>query len=327
LYFLKRIWAPEIFQGRNKHKNYFEGWYYKLISRDRQNVMAVIPGVALGNSLKDSHAFIQVIDAIKGKVDYFRYNFEAFRAEKNIFGVAISNNFFNGEKIILHLENAGRSIKGELNFKNIVKFPKTLLNPGIMGPFSFLPWMECYHGIVNIHQKIEGQILINEDGVDFTEGEGYIEKDWGCSFPENWIWLQANHFEKEGSSFMLSIATIPWLGKSFTGFISFLRTENKFYRLATYNHSKIKKIHFEKGILSAIIEGPDTQMNLLASFTNGGILKAPKNGVMDREIEESISAELKLTFIDKHGKVIFEGHSSNTGMEIAGDFSKLMSWF
>jgi tocopherol cyclase len=324
LYFLKRIWTPETFQGRNKHKNYFEGWYYKLISEDRSNVIAIIPGISLGNSLEDSHSFIQYIDAVNGKVDYFKYPFEAFKAHKSKFQVTIGDSTFTDENISINLKNDIKCIKGDLNFNEIVRFPKTFLNPGIMGPYSFLPWMECYHGIVNIHQKIEGEIFNNQNRINFNRGEGYVEKDWGQSFPENWIWIQANHFERKGISFMLSIATIPWLGKSFTGFISFLKTEDEFYRMATYNYSKIKKVHFDNGIINAQIEDRNNIMDIHASYTKGDILKAPKNGVMDREIEESISAEIKLVFKNSRGRVIFEGNSSNVGMEIAGDVNKLI---
>ena len=60
-----------------------------------------------------------------------------------------------------------------------------MTRPGVMGPFSFVPFMECYHGVVNIDHKISGSLMINNEEIDFTDGYGYIEKDWGKSFP-NW---------------------------------------------------------------------------------------------------------------------------------------------
>jgi len=48
MYWLRKIWSPELFQGIYKSKNYFEGWYYKLISADHKHIYAVIPGIALG---------------------------------------------------------------------------------------------------------------------------------------------------------------------------------------------------------------------------------------------------------------------------------------
>ena len=191
MYFIKRLFNPEIFQGIYKRKNYFEGWYYKLIDQQRQVVLAIIPGIAIGSSPKDAHTFIQVIDSIRGRVHHFKYPLDAFYADKN-------------------------------RFFDIVPFPKKMLAPGIMGPYSFVPWMECYHGIVNIHQKLKGNLNIAGDNISFDGGEGYVEKDWGRSFPEAWVWIQANHFDDKDTSFMFSIAKIPWFGSSFVGFIHWL---------------------------------------------------------------------------------------------------------
>ena len=34
---LGKIWKPEVFQGRGKKKDYFEGWYFKSVSQDEKN--------------------------------------------------------------------------------------------------------------------------------------------------------------------------------------------------------------------------------------------------------------------------------------------------
>ncbi|WP_243392439.1 MULTISPECIES: tocopherol cyclase family protein [unclassified Mesotoga] len=31
--------------------------------------------------------------------------------------------------------------------------------------------------------------------IDLTGGKGYIEKDWGRSLPDAWIWMQSNNFD------------------------------------------------------------------------------------------------------------------------------------
>ncbi|HSN58780.1 MAG TPA: hypothetical protein VLR72_04900, partial [Clostridiaceae bacterium] len=56
-----KLLKPEIFQGKNKIKNYFEGWYFKLSDETGGNSLAVIPGVSYGESKDDRHAFIQVL--------------------------------------------------------------------------------------------------------------------------------------------------------------------------------------------------------------------------------------------------------------------------
>ena len=63
-----------------------------------------------------------------------------------------------------------------------------------MGWYSFVPFMECNHGIVSVNHDLYGEISVNGNVIDFNNGKGYIEKDWGVSFPEAWIWIQSNNF-------------------------------------------------------------------------------------------------------------------------------------
>ena len=54
------------------------------------------------------------------------------------------------------------------------------------------------------------EVLPYIDGktIDFTNGIGYIEKDWGKSFPNSWIWMQTNHFKYHNASLMASLSSI-----------------------------------------------------------------------------------------------------------------------
>lgn len=315
-----KLWNPEMFQGQYKRKIYFEGWYYKLIDASQKNVWAIIPGVAYSQSPNDGHAFIQVIEANSCTVHYFKYNVNSFKFNNKDFHIEIENNYFNRKGIILDLNNDNISIKGELSFNNIIPFPKKFFNPGIMGPFSFIPFMECYHGIVNIHHEIEGKLFENNSEIDFTSGYGYIEKDWGKSFPESWIWLQSNHFSQTDVSVMFSIAKVPWFRSHFIGFLSFLRIGNKVLPFATYTGAKIKKLQYENNILNVSIYSYKHTLEMEATFSKGGVLKAPKNGMMNRDITESITSAVKVKLYDNtNNKIVFEGEGLNTGFEVAGD--------
>jgi len=317
----KKIWSPEIFQGKKRKRNYFEGWYYKLIDQKRQNVFAVIPGISIGENRFDAHAFVQVIDAVKGTSSYHRFDYASFFADPKRLFVRIGDNEFTDYGIKLDLGD--NTLKAALEFSNIVKYPKTFFNPGIMGPFTFVPGMECYHGVVNVSHTIMGTLTAEEVSIDLNGGEGYIEKDWGRSFPDSWIWLQANHFEDAGVSFMFSVARIPWLGRSFTGLIAFLMTENGFYKFATYNRSKIRHLVLKDNTLDVRLDNTKYTLDFTAKYTKGGILKAPKNGLMQREIEESITAKVELKLTSKNS-TIFSGFSDCAGMEIAGNIKDFL---
>jgi len=319
------IWRPETFQGRNRKKRYFEGWYFKLIDQQRKTVLAIIPGISIGESLADAHAFIQVIDAVKGKTEYYRFAFEEFHADKQKLLVTIGENTFSDSGMKLNLRNENITLSGELRFTNIDPYPKSFFRPGIMGPFSFVPGMECYHGVVNIRHTINGSLNRNGTQIDMSGGEGYLEKDWGRSFPKAWIWVQANHFEEAGASFLFSVARIPWLGKSFTGLIAFLRTKNGFETFATYNGGKIRSIQLEGNLLEITLANAKHVLHFSTNYSGGGILKAPKNGLMSREIEESITATTTLQLLDHSGKLLFQGTSQWTGIEIAGGLDEILS--
>lgn len=322
MYLLKKIFNPEIFQGRNKKKNYFEGWYYKIIDKRTENVFAIIPGVSLDRGKREPHAFIQVLDAHKGKVNYLRYEFSAFKFNENKFEIEIAGNYFSDKEIRLNIDNKDLRVRGHLLFKNIVSYPKTILRPGIMGPYAFVPFMECYHGIVNIHHSIFGQLDILGNKVDFDNGYGYIEKDWGRSFPEAWIWLQSNHFNTDDVSLMFSTAKIPWLGRYFTGFLSFIRIKEKMYLFATYTMAKIIRLNYLENRLKIVIEDRKLRLEIEAVHSGGGVLKAPKNGLMEREVLESITALVRVKLTNRKGNTIYEGEGTNTGLEIVNDIFK-----
>jgi len=322
MYSIRRIFNPEIYQGKYKSRNYFEGWYYKIIDKSSQNIFAIIPGVSITKEGK--HAFIQFINANTGLTKYLNYKIDDFHYSERELEISINNNHFNKLGLTLDFSSEDISVYGNVNFTNIVPFPKSILNPGIMGPYSFVPFMECHHGIVNMHCELDGYITFNGNKLDFTGGYGYIEKDWGSSFPQSWIWLQSNHFDEYNASVMFSIASIPWFHRHFDGLISFLRIDDKVFRFATYTGAKIKKLTFDNDRLCVSIEDSKFILNLEVTISKGGTLKAPKKGKMDIEITETITSIVKVALTEKTGKKIFDGLGRNTGLELAGDFRKFL---
>lgn len=320
MYGLKRVFHPEIYQGHHKKANYFEGWYFKCITSDRSQSLAVIPGIAM-DSQGERHAFIQLIHAQSGQCYYFRYPFSSFSAVKDTFAVQIEANHFSRTGLSLAIDQPDGKVSGQLSFDQIVPYPTQIWHPGIMGPYSFVPGMECYHGILNIDHRISGQLTIDGNVFDFDNGRGYIEKDYGRSFPANWVWLQANHFSRPGVTFMFSRAAIPFMGTIFQGLISFISLDGKIYRFATYNRAKMTHyaIDRENMTVSAMMENKHGQLSFTAFHRGGGILRAPKNGQMDRKINESITARLELVWHDKHGRKILADQSDQVGMEISDE--------
>ena len=319
-----RLWKPDTFQGEGRKSDYFEGWYFKLIDKNQDIVLGVIPGISIGKNGNNAHSFIQFIDAVSGETEYFTYPVSKFRSDKKTFFLRIGGNVFTDSGIQLDLYNENIRISGELTFANIVKFPSSFFSPGIMGPFSFVPGMECYHGVVNIRHTISGSLSINGIWTDLTGGEGYIEKDWGKSFPQSWIWIQANHFYESGVSFMFSVARIPFLGKHFIGLIAFLRTEKGFYKFATYNGSSLEVLTVDQNRITGILKNIRYTLRFTVEYTSGGILKAPSDGFMNRDIEETITAHASINLKTRDGKTVYQGESNRAGVEIVGNLSEIL---
>lgn len=53
---LYKLFHPEILQWNGKRTHYFEGWYFKSVSKDSKRAIAVIPGISVEKD--NRHAFI-----------------------------------------------------------------------------------------------------------------------------------------------------------------------------------------------------------------------------------------------------------------------------
>ncbi|MFA6617605.1 MAG: tocopherol cyclase family protein [Candidatus Neomarinimicrobiota bacterium] len=316
---MNKLSNPPVFQGSLNKKSYFEGWYIKCLSDDLISSIAFIPGLSLG---KDPHAFIQ-INRSNNTSEYIRFPVEEFSYKKDVFAVALGDNYFSDRGLRLNYEQNGISLQGDLVFNNIQRYPSRFLAPGIMGIFTYIPFMQCYHGVVSIRHEINGLLTINGQDLGFDKGRGYIEKDWGRSFPKSWLWMQANPFHDSEASFMLSIAKIPWMGMYFTGIIGFLNDGNKTYRFATYLGDGLSFLEEDEGGIYLYIKGPKYHLRVYAEFGDNNTLIAPVKGHMDRNIKESLNSSLHVELSDKGHNIIFRDSSHIAGLETSGDIDKL----
>jgi tocopherol cyclase len=309
-----KLFHPEVFQGNLTSEKYFEGWYFKHVNRELDQVYAFIPGISLNKI--NPHAFVQVINGITGKTSYIEYPLERFSYHRKSLFVKVGDSTFTDKYIDLNINNGSEIIKGYLEYSDSISYPSSVFSPGIMGWYSFVPMMECKHGVVSVNHKISGKVILNGKTIDFSGGKGYIEKDWGKSFPEAWIWVQSNNFTLPDASLMISIAKIPWLGSFFTGFLGFLYFEGNFYTFSTYNGSKISALSYKNKELLIRFDHGEHKLNLIVNHFRSGELKAPVLGRMDRIIKESIDSEIRVELVNKAGKILFNDTGKRAGSEI-----------
>ncbi len=305
---------PELFQCQRKlttDKNYFEGWYFK--NTNNENGISFILGINIEG--KDKKSFIQVIT---NDTSYFiNYSKNDFKFNFNPFLIQIGKSIFSKEGIHIDIDDNTQNLKiyGDIEYSNSKNIHTSMFCPNIIGPFSYIPFMECNHAILSMKNSIYGSISINDNKVDFNNDIGYIEKDWGCSFPKSYVWCQGNNFKNENTSFMLSVADIPFKIFSFRGIIFVLIIDNKELKFTTYNNTRIKKFYIDDCSLNIILKRGEYELNIYSKYEKGRKLMAPIKGKMQKDIFESITASITVT-LKKYNNIIFSDTSTNCGMEI-----------
>ncbi len=317
---LQALFNPEQYHGWGKSKKYFEGWYYKIINADESKAFAFIPGIAMDeNGVKQ--AFVQVLNGKKLTAEYHKFDANQFIPAEGKFEIKLADNFFSTKKIKLNLS----SVEGELTFADQVPWSNSWFSPGIMGPFSFVPFMQCYHGILSMDHSIHGTLRIKGEEIDFSNGRGYMEKDWGRSFPSGYIWMQTNHFSQPGISLKASVAKIPWLTSSFVGFIGGVWLHDRLIEFTTYNFTRLRKSYADEKKVELVLENRKHRLEIFAHREAVTSLASPILGFMDGRIEESMTAQIEVKLFDKKNKqILLEDTGRNAGLEVAGKVSEIL---
>lgn len=257
-------------------RGWFYGWYFKCQS-DIQT-LAVIPAVHQTGGIRSCS--IQIITEKRSWTVPMPGT--AFRKRGRM--VSIGGNRFGGKGIRLAVRVPGLEVKGKLRFTGLHP-----LKYGIMGPFSFVPFMECRHSIWSMRHTVNGTVSINGEAYVFDNEEGYWEGDRGRSFPREYVWTQCL-FSR--GSLMLSVASIPVVGIHFQGVIGIVFLDGREYRLATYLGAKAD------GIRNGLVRVTQGSMELEAELLEGtgNPLRAPTGGDMVRTIRENVACRARYRF-------------------------------
>lgn len=304
--YLDRKLQPAVWQGGRPP--FFEGWYYKVQAPDG-NIFCAIPGVSLQKN--DPHCFIQLMDG--GRSRYLRYRTGAFHAATECLEVRIGDSVFTEKG--LHLRT--HIMQADILFSSPVPYSAHRHTLGIMGPFALLPGLECRHGVILADCRAQGRIQTGAGERTFSDGRGYVEKDWGHSFPHSYVWCQA--FLEDGASFMLSAATVPLGGRLMRGLIAFLHTREGWSKWATYAGARVLTSLHRADSLTLRVAAPGSRLGLTLWPGGENPLAAPIAAGMERQIRESAAGRLELTVTDRHGKTRYRGGCGHASIEICGD--------
>lgn len=279
--------------------NYFKGWYFKA-QNDSQTV-AIIPAMHIDGGKKS--ASIQIIT--DSNVWNINLPYEQFSCSRNKLQVKIGENNFSDLGLTLNTKSDEITAFGSLKFG-----PLSPICYDIMGPFRYVPFMECRHSVFSMTNTVTGLLSINSHAFRFDNDVGYIEGDRGRSFPKVYAWTQCNFFDESPCSIMLSVADIPLGAIHFTGIIGVILWHGKEYRIATYLGAKAAFIGNGKITVS------QGRFKLTATLIKkqDNPLYAPVSGGMKRLIRESLSCTAHYSF-EEDGKTLFDFETNRASFE------------
>ena len=325
---VRRTLHPAWYQGHGQGPPYFEGWYFKLVDPAGRRKIAVIPGIFKAADPEEGHAFIQILDGRSGEATYHAYSGDAFKAAERDLDVRVGRSRFTLDGVRLEVASEERSLTGQVDFAGLTPWPVRWSSPGVMGWFAWMPLMQTYHGVLSLDHAIQGSLVLDGERIDFDGGRGYIEKDWGHSFPEAWVWTQTNHFGREGTSLTVSIATIPWFWTSFRGFLIGLWHGGRLYRFATYTGARIEELVIDEDAVSLVVGDGTYRLSISAHGASGGVLRGPTGRDMLGRVPESLDGRVRVRLTARRSgssAVVFEGVGEHAGLEIVGDPDGLIS--
>ncbi|NVK27686.1 MAG: hypothetical protein HWE14_06560 [Flavobacteriia bacterium] len=309
----KWIYNAGPFQGKNKTKSYFEGWYIRVTSKNEPWNFAIIPGVSFDSS-GVATAFLQFIEA-EGTSHYLPYPIEEFEASSEEFSIRIGPNIFTESQIHIDLKSRGLDFTADFSLNHSDGFSKNFSTMNAMGWASQVPFLPCYHHILHMKKPASGTVKWKESDYFFNDARVYIEKDWGNSFPKSWSWLQSSHLSNTEGAFTAAASHIPFGPFKVPAGIAALELDDRrFFWSSAWGHTW----KYSTGKSDGELKFSNSQHELILEITSSGTapLIAPFNGKMDRVIQESISGTIGLTLREKRGEVIYSGTASQAGIEL-----------
>lgn len=290
----------------------FEGWYFRITNEELS--LAFIIGVSRADE-KENY-FIQMLDTVSHTSNTYNFTKEECVFGDNPFLMQVGNSIFSEDGMHVDLDG----IKVDIIFEEFTQIERTKYAPTIMGPFSYLKSMECVHAVISIKHHAFGKVQIQDHIFDF-DGTGYIEKDYGTSFPTRYIWLQSNYCNEKNASFFFSLATIPMKAFKFMGCISILEVGGKQLRFASYLGARIVSVTKKKDAIYIVLRQFPYRLYIVCKSGPICHLLSPSKGKMVGHVGESLEGKITV-YVYKYHKRIMKLHFYQSGMEEVNFFTK-----
>jgi|GEM_PF-444271 len=290
------IYKPSSLQGSFDRKKYFEGWFHKIYSEKYKASFILIYGYTTGNSTK-KFGFIQVhIPNQKVLIMYFDKN-EVF-CDPNRHVVRMGEHILTTNKIDINTKEIGI----QLHLTNNQSIP-TFKNS--MGYSYVIPNLTCYHAILNKSHLVSGEIRTANTSFALDQDMGYLEKNWGTSFPENYIWLHAVDPADAKVNLLFSQAEIKWMGSTFFRHLGYLNFENEYIDLRLLKNSIVSSsfVSSEKQVIH--ISSKLIELEISIVLGEQVLFKGPEDGALRRDIIHYTDALIEVKLKQNAGIRLF----------------------
>lgn len=301
---------PSNLQGNFDRNKYFEGWFHKIYSTKYKASFILIYGYATGNST-NKFGFIQVhIPNQQTLMMYFNKN--EILCDSNQHVIRMGAHVLTTHKIDINTNEIG--IQLDLTNNQPIR---TFKNS--MGYNYVIPNLPCYHAILNKSHTISGEIRAGDTSFVMDKDMGYLEKNWGTSFPDNYIWLHAVDPTNTEVNLLFSQAEIKWMGSTFLRHLGYLNFENECIDFRQFKNSEVSSSFgsYEKQLIrfsSKLIE-------LEISIVLGGqvLFKGPEDGALRRDIIHYTDAFIEVKLKRNAETTVFRLVGNYENVQITND--------
>jgi len=276
---------PTQLKGKFKKRNFFEGWFHKIYSAKHQTSFVIIYGYTTGNYY-DKFGFIQFLIPNKNvEIYYFSKNEISYNPKNH--SVQMGSNILSLKEIKINLKD----IYMDLNISDnlpISSFKNS------MGYAYFIPTLPCYHSILNKSHLISGEINLFNNKYLLDNDLGYMEKNWGTSFPEKYFWIQAVEPNNPNVSLLFSQAEIKWMGKSFIKHVGHLRLNGEELDLRTLTLFNVSYDNTNPENITITIKSKQIKLEMSFSVAKKYMFKGPLKGKLSRDILHHSDSQIDL---------------------------------
>lgn len=277
---------PTHLRGNFQQGNYFEGWFQKIYSAEHNASFIIIYGYATQNSI-ESFGFIQLLlpDG-EPRFLYFHKNEVSCDPTRHVF--KMGRQILSTEAICIQCND----INIQLNLLGN-KPIRTLKNS--MGYTYFVPGLPCYHAVLNPSHQVSGTIQAGQHHYSLDRATGYLEKNWGNSFPKSYFWMHAVDPLNPKISMLFSRAEIKWMGYNFIRHVGYFNNDGSALDLRLFKDFQLRTAAAEQNQRLLRLGTKEVQLEVGIKHGKKVMFKGPANGNLSRTIPHHADAQVEVS--------------------------------